>query len=44
MKLLSALLNVTFWTGTVIALSAITFVFAALLYVAAVRWFVGVVG
>jgi len=38
------LLNAFFWTGTAFAMVAITFVAAALLYLAAVRWFVGVLG
>jgi len=38
------LLNAFFWTGTAFAMVAISFVFLALVYMAAVRWFVGVLG
>ena len=38
------LLNAFFWTGTMVAMLAISFVFLALLYMAAVRCFVGVLG
>ena len=38
------LLNAFFWTGTTLAVLANVLVLALILYAAAVRWFVGVVG